>query len=180
MCTKIDEAWQEHRAGRDIGRAADDTAGHGAEAGGGEARLVPAGEFLFHLVVPDGAARTALDEVRRREAEVEENRLLQPLMDDPVAVDLLGNAYLAAVDDKTLAELDKRNLLYYPIRRASGINVANFKPTTVTLIANFRPRTFAPIPSTNPTTIPSTNPTTIPSTIPTTVPSSLPSTIPAP
>ena len=48
----IHEARHQHDARRDVGRAAHDGAGHGAEAGFLEAVLAPAGELQRHLVVP--------------------------------------------------------------------------------------------------------------------------------
>ncbi len=52
--------------------------------------------------------------------------------------------YLVAVDAPTFAEIKKRNLRYYDIRTVTGINLANFKPTTVTLLANTPPKSYAP------------------------------------
>jgi hypothetical protein len=50
--------------------------------------------------------------------------------------------YLIAADDRTLAELDKRQILFYSyvsLPRVAGINVATFKPVGVTLITNVGP-----------------------------------------
>ena len=69
-----------------IGAAADDRAGHRAEAGGGELLLAPAGELRRHLVPPVRAAGTAGDRFHRVEAEREQHGFLEPLVDGPFAV----------------------------------------------------------------------------------------------
>src|SRR5690348_5723151 len=104
MGAEIDEGRQEDRTGRDIGRAADERAGGGPEAGGGKLLLTPAGELRVHFVVPEALAGRAGDEVVRGEAEIEEHRLLQPFMDHPLAVDLLRDP------DRALVEKVERRL----------------------------------------------------------------------
>ena len=99
----IDEGRHQHDVGRDEGRAAHDAAGHGAEAGGAEAVVVPAGEFRRHLVEPGRWAARGVDGAaghRRRivEAEGQQHRLLEPLVDLPLAAGLLGHAQLAVVE----------------------------------------------------------------------------------
>ncbi len=58
---EIDEGRHQDDAGRDIGGAADDAAGHGAKAGGDMVLGAPAVEFGGNLVTPGRAVR------RRRE-----------------------------------------------------------------------------------------------------------------
>ena len=94
----VDEARHQHRARRDEGAAADDRAGHRAEAGLRELLLAPAGELGRHLVPPMRAARAAGDRLHRVEAERQQHGLLQPLVDGPLAADLLGDARLAGVE----------------------------------------------------------------------------------
>ena len=98
MGAEIDEAGHQHDARRDVGRAAHDAARHGAEAGLAESRRVPAGELGRHLVPPDRPAGPALDHRHVVEAEREQHRLLQPLVDGPAVGGLLGDAQLAAVE----------------------------------------------------------------------------------
>ena len=81
-----------------IGAAADDRAGHRAEAGVGEFLLAPAGELRRHLVPPMRAAGAAGDRLHRVEAERQQHGFLEPLVDDPLAADLLGDARLAAIE----------------------------------------------------------------------------------
>ena len=83
MRAEIDEAGHQHDARGDVGRAAHDAARHGAKAGLAESRRVPAGELGRHLVPPDRIAGPALDHRHVVEAEGEQHRLLQPLMDGP-------------------------------------------------------------------------------------------------
>ena len=99
----IDEARHQHDARRDIGRAAHDAAGHGAEA----RRLK---RFSFQPANFDGtlsyqAARPESPkspppgiEIGVIQPEGEQHRLLQPLMRVPFAVALLGDAERAAVE----------------------------------------------------------------------------------
>ena len=94
----VDEARHQHRAGRDVGAAADDRAGNRAEAGVGELLLAPAGELGRHLVPPVRAARAAGDRLHRVEPEGQQHRLLEPLVDDPLAADLFGDPRVAAVE----------------------------------------------------------------------------------
>ena len=47
----ISEAGHQHRAGRDIGTAPHNRAGHGTELGAGKIIRTPVGEFQRHLVV---------------------------------------------------------------------------------------------------------------------------------
>ena len=56
-------------------------------------------KFSRDLVEPSAAFRSAVDLLRIVEAEGEQDRLLQPLMHDPLAVDLLGDAGLALVEE---------------------------------------------------------------------------------
>ena len=65
--------------------------GTARKPGGGELRGTPGGELGRDLVPPAGAARAALDRAHRVEAERQQHRLLQPLVDLPAAVDLLGD-----------------------------------------------------------------------------------------
>ncbi len=94
----IDEARHQHDARRDIGGAPHDRARHGAEAGGAETRLIPGGEFRRHLVPPMRAARPAGDLAHVVEAEGEQHRLLEPLLDLPGTAVLAGDAQLAIVE----------------------------------------------------------------------------------
>ena len=72
--------------------------GNGAEAGFPETVLAPALEFERHLVPPVAAARP-VEQLVVIEPEAEQHRLLQPLIDRPVARRLLvGDARLAAVE----------------------------------------------------------------------------------
>ena len=95
----IDEGRHQHRARRDIGGAAHDRRRHGAKAGLLEIDGAPAVEFRRHLVPPHGLAGAALDDLHRVEPEGQQHRLLQPLVDLPLAVGLaLGDAGGAAVE----------------------------------------------------------------------------------
>ena len=97
---EVDEARHQHHAGRDVGRVPHHAARHGAEAGAAEARFVPAVEFRGHLVPPHRLAGTARDHAHVVEPEREQHRLLEPLVDAPVAVaGALGHARLAAVEE---------------------------------------------------------------------------------
>ena len=100
---EIDEGGHQHDVGRDIGGLAHDAAGHRAKAGLGEAVLAPAGEFRGHLVPPGCAAGAARDDCAVVEAERQQHRLFQPLMDLPGsgagrAWHFLGDARLPAVE----------------------------------------------------------------------------------
>src|SRR5579875_1938 len=81
---------------------AHDRARHRTKAGGAEPRLVPAFEFGAHLVEPGratarGIARTAGDRRGIGEPEGEQDRLLEPLIDEPFAAALLGDARLPGI-----------------------------------------------------------------------------------
>ena len=95
---KVDKGRHEHHAGGDVGRAAHDTGGNGAEAGAAEVFLRPALELGGHLVPPGRPARAAGDERHVIEAEGEKHRLFQPLIDHPLPVNFLGNAHLAGIE----------------------------------------------------------------------------------
>ncbi len=98
MGAEIDEAGHQHDARGDVGRAAHDAARHGAEAGLAEPCAIPAGELGRHLVPPDRPAGPALDHAHVVEAEGEQHRLLEPLMDRPALGGLLGHAQLAPIE----------------------------------------------------------------------------------
>jgi hypothetical protein len=99
MGANVDEARHQHRAGRDIGAVSHDRARHRAEAGGAEIDRAPAGEFARHFVPPAGGAGTARDHFHVVQAEREQHRLLQPLIDAPAALAVgLGNARLAMIE----------------------------------------------------------------------------------
>src|SRR3546814_20461210 len=69
-----------------------DLVGHGAKAGLAKAVLAPALELRGHLVPPIGAlARPAGDRGHVVEAEGQQHRLLQPLVDLPALRPLLGD-----------------------------------------------------------------------------------------
>ena len=92
-----------------------DRAGHRAEPGGAEVGLRPAAEFRRHLVEPVARARTIVDQDIVVEAEREEDRLLQPLVDGPAAIPVrLGHARLAPVEQRQRA-VDGDPL--FPLRR---------------------------------------------------------------
>ena len=80
----IDEARHQHDVGRDIGRAAHDAARHGAEAGVAEALRRPSRRISTApcptTAAPPGPPRDLAHVV---EAERQQHRLLQPLMDLP-------------------------------------------------------------------------------------------------
>src|SRR5260221_2092614 len=94
----VDEARHQHRAGSDIGAAADDGAGHGTETAFVKLPVAPAGELGRHLVPPVSAARTAGDHLHRVDAEGQQNGLLQPLIDPPLAISRLGDPGHAGVE----------------------------------------------------------------------------------
>ena len=98
MGAEIDEGRHQHHARRDIGRAPHDAVGHGAEAGSREIGRAPAGELGRHLVPPAAATRAAGDQPHRVEAEGEQHRLLQPLVDRPAGRRLLGDAHHARIE----------------------------------------------------------------------------------
>src|SRR5213075_2184717 len=93
----VDEARHEHGSGCDVGAAADDRAGDGAEAGLGKALRAPAEKLGRHLVPPGRAAGTAGDGVHRIEAEGQQHRFFEPLIDAPLAIDLFGHARFARI-----------------------------------------------------------------------------------
>ncbi|MGY4433028.1 hypothetical protein ACVWWO_005505 [Bradyrhizobium sp. F1.13.1] len=97
---EIDERGHQHDVAGDEGRAAHDGAGDGAEAGVAKAVLAPAVELRGHLVPPGRLAGAAGNGAHVVEAEREQHRLLQPLIDLPLAVGAaLGNAGLALVQN---------------------------------------------------------------------------------
>ena len=98
MRAEIDEARHQHDVGRDVGGMAHDATRHRAKARGGELRFAPAGELRRHLVPPAGAARPARDRAQRIEAERQQHRLLQPLVDPPAAARLLGDPQPAGIE----------------------------------------------------------------------------------
>ena len=91
----IDEARHQDDSRRDIGGVAHDAARHGPESGLAEAVFAPAGEFQRDLVVGPGG-----DIHRRRiaKAEEEQQRLLQPLVGRPFAVEFLRHAVSARIE----------------------------------------------------------------------------------
>src|SRR5581483_8509528 len=96
---EIDEGRHQHNVARDEGRATNDGAGNGAEAGVAKAVLAPAVEFRRHLVPPRRLARAARYRGHVVEAERQQHRLLQPLMHLPFAVSLtFGDARFAFVE----------------------------------------------------------------------------------
>ena len=100
---EVDEARHQHRVGRNVGRAPHDRARHGAETGGAERALVPAGELRRNLVPPDRAARAAGHDRIVVETERQQHRFLQPLVDRPRtracgAGNFLRHPRLAAVE----------------------------------------------------------------------------------
>src|SRR6266851_906843 len=96
--TEIDEARHQNDARRDESGPPDDRARHGAETGRAKARGVPAREFRRHLVPPLRGTGTAGDLAHVVEAEGEQHRLLEPLVDAPGSAVLRGDAQLAAVE----------------------------------------------------------------------------------
>ena len=99
MGAEIDEGGHQHDAGRDIGRAAHDRPRHRAKAGVAEARFAPAVELGGHLVPPRRLAGRTGDDAHVVEAERQEHRLLEPLIDPPGPVGLfLGDARFAGIE----------------------------------------------------------------------------------
>ena len=94
---EVDERGQQHDAGRDVGGAAHDAAGDGAEAGAAEIVGGHAGELGGHLVPPRGPARGAGNRHHVVQAERQQHGLLEPLIDGPAVRTLLGDAHLALV-----------------------------------------------------------------------------------
>ena len=106
----------------DEGAAAHHRARHDAEAAALELLGVVFGELGRHLVpVAQGAA---VQDAVVLEAEGEQNRLLDPLMGDPLAFDLLGDAQLALVE---LGE-DELDGLAHLCRRLAGLDPAAVFP----------------------------------------------------
>jgi hypothetical protein len=96
---EIDEGGHQHDVFGDESRAADDGTRDGAKAGVAKPVLAPALEFRGHLVPPRGHAGTAGNRAHVVEAERQQHRLLQPLVDLPLAAGLaLGDADLAPVE----------------------------------------------------------------------------------
>ena len=96
---EIDEGRHQHDVPGDEGRAADDGARHRAKAGVAKPVLAPAVELRRHLVPPRGLAGAAGNRAHVVEAERQQHRLLQPLIDLPFAAGLaLGDARLALVE----------------------------------------------------------------------------------
>ena len=96
---EIDERGHQHHARRDIGRAAHDRAGDRAEAGAAEIVGRHAGELGRDLVPPGRSAGGARDGDRVVEAEREQDRLLEPLVDGPPGRRALGDADLSLVEE---------------------------------------------------------------------------------
>src|SRR5438874_8306915 len=102
----IHKTRHQHDVRRDIGRVPHDRAGDGAEAGITEPVGRPAGEFGGHLVPPFGGAALGIDRTARDlghivEAERQQYRLFQPLVNLPTAgptAGRLGDAQLALVE----------------------------------------------------------------------------------
>ena len=103
----VDEARHQHRALADERAAADDRAGDDAEARGVERLGGPIIEFGLDLVERRRAARTIGDELVVAQPEGQQHRLLEPLVDLPVAVlAFLGDAQRAFVE-MTDRDLDR-------------------------------------------------------------------------
>ena len=96
---EVHEGRQQHDAGGDVRRTAHDAPGHGAEAGATEVVGGHAVEFGGHLVPPRRPAGGAGDGDHVVEAERQQHRLLQPLVDLPAIGALLGDAHLALVQE---------------------------------------------------------------------------------
>jgi len=83
----------------DIGRASHHAVRHRPQARFSKARVVPAVEFRRDFVPPHGFAGPAGNHVHVVEAEREQHRLFEPLVDPPIAVgSSLGDARDAAVE----------------------------------------------------------------------------------
>ena len=96
---EIDKGWHQHDVPGDEGGTADDGAGNGAKAGVAKPVFAPAVELRRHLVPPRGLAGAAGNRAHVVEAERQQHRLLQPLIDLPFAAGLaLGHACLALVE----------------------------------------------------------------------------------
>jgi hypothetical protein len=96
---EIDEGRHQHHVAGDEGRAADNGARHRAKPGVAKPVFAPAVEFRGHLVPPRGLAGAAGNRAHVVEAERQQHRLLQPLIDLPLAAGLaLGDAGLALVE----------------------------------------------------------------------------------
>src|SRR5207249_6864464 len=96
---EIDERRHQHNVAGDEGGAAHDRAGDGAESCIAKTVLAPALELRGHLVPPRRLARAAGNRAHVVEAERQQHRLLQPLIDLPLARGLaLGDARLALVE----------------------------------------------------------------------------------
>ncbi|MEH2493595.1 hypothetical protein V1294_000074 [Bradyrhizobium sp. AZCC 1678] len=96
---EIDEGRHQHDVAGDERRTAHDRAGDGAEACIAKTVLAPALELRGHLVPPRGLARAAGYSAHVVEAERQQHRLLQPLIDLPLAASFaLGDARLALVE----------------------------------------------------------------------------------
>ena len=91
----VGERGHQHHVGRHEGALAHDRARRRAQLGAGERSPVPARELRVDLVVE------AVDAVAHggvvADAEGQQRRLLQPFVDDPAAVILLGDALAAGV-----------------------------------------------------------------------------------
>src|SRR5438128_315223 len=95
---EIDERRHQHNVAGDEGGAAHDRAGDGAESCIAKTVLAPALELRGHLVPPRRLARAAGNRAHVVEAERQQHRLLQPLVDLPLAIGAaLGDAGLAFV-----------------------------------------------------------------------------------
>src|SRR5206468_3032481 len=69
-----------------------------AEAGAGEGVSIPAEELGRDLVPPMGAAGAAGDRLHGIEPKREQDSFLEPLIDGPATLALLGNARLARIE----------------------------------------------------------------------------------
>ena len=81
-----------------------DRSGHRTETGGAEVRFRPAAELRRHLVEPVARTRTIVDQDIVVQAERQQHRLFQPLVDGPAALPVgLGHACLTPVEQRQRA-----------------------------------------------------------------------------
>jgi hypothetical protein len=100
----VPEAGHQHHPGGDIGGTAHHRAGHGAETGVAEALFLPAVELRGDLVPPDRLAGAARDDAHVVEAERQQHRLLEPLVDPPGAV----GGFLRDTGGAAVQEIERR------------------------------------------------------------------------
>ena len=97
ISAQINKGWHQHHTRRNVGRAADHTAWHRPEPRILKLSIAPAIELAGNLVPPNRLARTMLNHRHVKQAERQQHRLFQPLIDHPAIRRLLRHAKTAII-----------------------------------------------------------------------------------